>query len=90
MSENLRIERTTGVAALSEARERLSEIIDEVASTGGEFLITKHGRPTAVLLSNDEYESLIETLNLLSDDDAMSAIREAEADLAAGDLINLD
>ena len=90
MSENLRLERTTGVAALSEARERLSEIVEEVAATGGEFLITKHGRPTAVLLSNDGYESLIETLNILSDNDAMAAIREAEADLAAGDLIDLD
>jgi len=90
MSENLRLERSTGVAALSEARERLSEIVEEVAATGGEFFITKHGRPTAVLLSNDEYESLIETLNILSDNDAMSAIREAEADLAAGDLIDLD
>jgi antitoxin YefM len=90
MSENLRLKRSTGVAALSEARERLSEIVEEVAATGGEFLITKHGRPTAVLLSNDEYESLIETLNILSDNDAMSAIREAEADLVAGDLIDLD
>jgi PHD/YefM family antitoxin component YafN of YafNO toxin-antitoxin module len=44
----------------------------------------------AVLLANDEYESLIETLNILSDNDAMNAIREAEADLASGELIDLD
>ena len=81
---------TTTTAALSEARERLSEIVEEVAMTGGEFLITKHGRPMAVLLASDEYESLIETLNILSDSDAMAAIREAEDDLASGELINLD
>lgn len=90
MSEHTHTERGTGVAALSEARERLSVIVDEVAATGGEFLITKHGRPMAVLLASDEYESLIETLNILSDSDAMAAIREAEADLASGDLIDLD
>lgn len=90
MSEHTRTERGTAVAALSEARERLSEIVEEVAATGGEFLITKHGRPMAVLLANDEYESLIETLNILSDSDAMAAIREAEADIASGDLIDLD
>jgi len=37
----------------------------------------------AVLLSHDEYESLIETLNILSDDDTMSAIAEAEAEFGA-------
>ena len=90
MTEHTHTNRATTVAALSEARERLSEIVDEVATTGGEFLITKHGRPMAVLLANDEYESLIETLNILSDNDAMNAIREAEADLASGELIDLD
>ena len=90
MSEHTHPNRATTTAALSEARERLSEIVDEVAMTGGEFLITKHGRPMAVLLASDEYESLIETLNILSDSDAMAAIREAEDDLASGELINLD
>ena len=90
MSEHTHIDRGTTVAALSEARERLSEIVDEVAATRGEFLITKHGRPMAVLLASDEYESLIETLNILSDSDAMAAIREAEADIVSGDLIDLD
>ena len=89
MTENTKTERLQSTAALSDVREHLSEIVDDVALTGGEFVITKHGRPMAVLLSNDDYESLLETLNILSDDDAMVAIREAERDLANGELIEL-
>jgi prevent-host-death family protein len=76
-------------APLSDVRERLSEIIDDVATAGSEFVITKHGRNTAVLIGYDEYEALIETLNILSDVGTMAALAEAEADLAAGDFAPL-
>ena len=75
---------------LTEARNRLSEIVEDVTSTGSEFVISRHGRPVAVVIGYEEYESLIETLNILSDVDTMGALAEAEADLAAGDLTPLD
>ena len=74
---------------LTEARNRLSEIVDEVVSTGSDLVITKHGRPAAVLIGYEEYEALLETLNILSDPEAMAALAEAERDLAAGDLVDL-
>ena len=75
---------------LTEARSRLSEIVDEVASTGSTIEISRHGRPVAVVMGYDEYESLIETLNILTDEATMDAIAEAERDVAAGDLTELD
>jgi prevent-host-death family protein len=75
---------------LTEARNRLSEIVEDVTSTGTEFVISRHGRPAAVVLGYDEYEALLETLNVLSDADTMNALAEAESDLAAGDLTPLD
>lgn len=89
MTEHSHLIRTQTAAPLSEARERLSEIIDDIATTGSELVITKHGRNTAVLIGYDEYEALIETLNILSDADAMAALAEAEADLAAGNFAPL-
>jgi len=68
-------------ASLTEARDRLSEIVDSAATSGEAFTITKHGRPMAVILSYDEYESLIETLNVLSDADTMAAIAEAREEV---------
>ena len=43
-----------------------------------------------MIVGHEEYESLIETLNILADSDTVTAIAEAEADLAAGDLVPLD
>lgn len=68
-------------ASLTDARDRLSEIVDNVANSGEAFTITKHGRPMAVILSYDEYESLIETLNVFSDADTMAAIEEARQEV---------
>lgn len=67
-------------APLTEVRDNLREIVDTVVATGEAYTITRHGRPTAVILGFDEYESLIETLNILSDDDAMSAIEDGARD----------
>ena len=71
-------------APLTEVRDNLRQIVDDVVSTGDEYVITRHGKPLAVVLSFDEYESLVESLNLLSDDSAMAAVAEAEAEAAAG------
>ena len=75
---------------LTEVRSRLSEIVDEVTSTGSAIEISRHGRPVAVVVGYEEYESLLETLNILADETTMDAIAEAERDLAAGDLTELD
>lgn len=75
---------------LTEVRSRLSEIVDEVTSTGSAVEISRHGRPVAVVVGYEEYESLLETLNILADETTMDAIAEAERDLAAGDLTELD
>lgn len=71
-------------SSLTEVRHKFSEIVEEVATTGSEWTITKHGRPIAVVLSYEEYESLIESLNILSDPETMAAIAEGEEDLSDG------
>jgi antitoxin YefM len=68
----------------TELREKLSDVLDDVEATGAEYVITRHGRPLAVVLSHDEYESMIETLNILSDAETMAAIAEGDADFNEG------
>lgn len=48
------------------------------------MVITKHGRPAAVMLSLEDLESLEETLAILSDPDLLAAIGEADAEVEAG------
>jgi prevent-host-death family protein len=71
---------------LAEARAQLSQIIDEVVRTHERVEITRNGRRAVVLLSADDYDSLTETIDVLSDPELVAAIREGEADLARGDV----
>lgn len=68
----------------TEVRDNLSSILDDVATKGEECVVMKHGQPIAVILGIEEYEALIESLNILSDNDTMEALAEAEEDLAEG------
>jgi antitoxin YefM len=68
---------------LSEAKMKLSALIDHVKSTDEEVLITKNGRPAAVLVSHDELESLKETVAIRSDAELMADIRRGTAELKA-------
>ncbi|HUF33200.1 MAG TPA: type II toxin-antitoxin system Phd/YefM family antitoxin [Acidimicrobiales bacterium] len=78
------------VLSLAEIKKRLSEIVDGVEGRHDRVVLTRHGRPAAVILSPDDLESLEETLDLLSDPEAMREIREAEAAVDAGDVVTAD
>ena len=72
------------VVPLSEVKARLSEIAEDVERTHERVHITRNGREYVVLISAEDLASLEATLELLSDPQAMAEIRQAEADLAAG------
>lgn len=62
--------------SVSEAKMKLSALIEAVKTTDEELVITKNGRPAAVLVSPDEYESWRETMLIRSDADFMAEIRK--------------
>lgn len=74
---------------LAEVKNRLSEVVDRLEREHGRVVITKHGRPAAVVLSVDDLEGLEETLDILSDPKLMRRIRKAEAEVAAGEAVEL-
>ena len=61
--------------SVSEAKMKLSGLIDTVNATDEEVMITKNGRPAAVLVSPEEFESLKETVAIRSDLPLMKEIR---------------
>jgi prevent-host-death family protein len=67
---------------LAEARNRLSPLVASVESTHERVVITKNGRPAAVLIAIDDLEGLEETLEILSEPREVAAIREALAEPA--------
>ena len=71
---------------LSEVKARLSEIADEVDRTHERVHVTRNGREYVVLLSAEDLDSLEATIELFADEAARSRVRQAEIDVAAGDV----
>jgi prevent-host-death family protein len=66
---------------LSEAKMKLSNLVEVVNTTDEEIVITKNGSPAAVLISPDEFENLKETIAVRSDLGLMEEIKKGLKDL---------
>lgn len=75
---------------LTEAKARLSELLREVQELGERIVITRSGHPAAVLVSTEEYDGLLETLEILADPEMSRAVREGLEDAEKGDLLEED
>jgi antitoxin YefM len=73
---------------LADVKARFSDVVDRVATTHDRVIVTRNGRPVAVLVSPDELEVLEETLAILSDPDARARIEEARNAVAVGDTVD--
>src|SRR5262249_61440622 len=70
---------------LAEVKNRLSEVVERLEREHGRVVITKHGRPAAVVMSVEDLESLEETLDVMSSEALLAGIHEALAELATAD-----
>ncbi len=69
---------------ITEAREKLTTLVKKAHKQLDEYIITVNGKPAAVLLSADEYESWKETNEILADPGLVKAIRQGEKEIAEG------
>jgi prevent-host-death family protein len=74
----------TETVSLTEMRPRLSELLTRAREHFDRFVITRQGRAEAVLLSADEFEGLLETLEILSDKVLVKKLVEADEELSRG------
>ena len=70
--------------SLADVKAHLSEIVDLVESQHERVVITRHGRPAAIILSTDDLAELEETLDILSSPGALEEIRAAENNIDEG------
>lgn len=71
--------------ALRDVRNHLSEVVDQVEREHDRVVITKHGKPAAVVISVDDLTSLEETLEIAGRPRLMEQIRDSLSELAAGE-----
>ena len=70
--------------SLADVKAHLSELVAQVGAHHDRVTVTVHGRPTAVLVAVDDLEGLEETIAVLSDNDVLRALADADAELFAG------
>lgn len=73
----------------SEAKAHLSELADRVEKEHERILVTRNGRPSFVLVSADDLDSLEETLDILRDGDLVDSIRRSQREAAKGKRLRL-
>jgi len=69
---------------LTELRPNLPKIMDRLSKYFDRCIVTRHGKPEAVILAEEDYESLLETLDILSDQKLMKDIKKAQQELKKG------
>lgn len=80
----------TRTIPLAEAKKNLSAIINDIEEKYDRFTITKNGLSKAVILSTDEFEGLLDTLDILSNREERDAIRRARKEVKEGKTMSLD
>lgn len=73
------------VEPLRNVRDHLSEFVDRAEREHERVVVTRNGRPAAVLIGYDDLAGLEETLDILSDPEALGEIRRAEAEVERGE-----
>ena len=81
---------TVTTIPITEARAKLPQLVKAADERLDRTVITSNGKPTAVIMSYAEYEAWEETLDILSDPDALRAIRTADDELASGQVFSFE
>lgn len=80
----------TKTIPLAEAKKQLSALIKEVDEKFDRFAITRNGVSKAVIMSSEEYEGLLETLDILSCKAEREAIARAKTQVRTGKTVPFD
>ncbi|MFA5099859.1 MAG: type II toxin-antitoxin system Phd/YefM family antitoxin [Candidatus Omnitrophota bacterium] len=69
---------------VTQAKAQFLKIIRDSHKRLERFLITKQGKPTAVLMNSDEYEGWLETLEIMADKKLLKELRKAKLEIRQG------
>ena len=75
---------------IATARANLSQLVEDASSTHERIEITKNGQRAAVLLGADDYDSMIETIAVLSDGDLLKDHLRGLEESSTGDVLDAE
>ena len=74
----------SGYITATDARNNFFDLLDQVKKGPYPINITVKGIPEAVVMSKDDYDGWVATIETLSDPELMEAIRQGDEDIKAG------
>lgn len=77
------------VISISEARSRIFEIADDAQKPGRYYTFTENGKPKVVLMSAEEFDSLMEDIEILNNPEIMANIKKSQEEFEAGEYVTL-
>jgi antitoxin YefM len=75
---------------VTKAKANLLDLVRKIKDTDDTIAITKNGMPEVVLISMDKFQGLLETMEILSDEKAMKAIRKSIREADKGIWVNFE
>jgi len=69
---------------VADARDQLSRLVNDAQTFHERFQISRNGHAAAVLLAQDDYDSLLETIDIMADTELVAELRQAMAEDRAG------
>jgi antitoxin YefM len=75
---------------VTDVKQRLLELLKKAQQYRESIMITKNGTPAGVLLGIEEYESLVETIEILSDPDILKSLRKSRQEAKKGKFFSDD
>ncbi|MBU0476834.1 type II toxin-antitoxin system Phd/YefM family antitoxin [Patescibacteria group bacterium] len=74
--------------SITEGRRKLFKIAEEIQKPDTYYVFTVGGEPRVVLMSRDEFESIMETIEIMSDQEIVKDLRQAEMDFKKGEHVS--
>ena len=74
------------IISISEGRRRLLELADQAKATFERFILTRNGKPELVVLNYEDYESLMETLEIYQTPGLVEELEQRAQDRAGGEV----
>ncbi len=72
------------IIPITEGRKKLFKIAEEIQKPDTYYTFTVDGKPQVVLMSKDEFDSFMETMEILSDPEIMKDLKKADEDFKKG------
>jgi len=73
--------------SVTAARNDFLPLINKVMGGLYRFMVTRHGRPVAVVISYEEYSRMVETLKVIEDRELVHDIKQVAAEAEPADMI---